>query len=266
MNNMVKRVYQSNTCGPFIILNTNGSKVDIQFVNTGAIVTVLKDNAINGRVADPLLNGKRSSNDYNINRFDNYEHHINNLLKMMYKHMMDRCYNNKAKKYDSYGLKGVTVCDRWKNDINNFLQDARKIDGFDKFYAKPYLYELDKDYKQLNIPKCNRVYSLETCIFLYFKDNQNLRIIDNKDSYRDKYYGVEHTKAGNYYARIKINGVRYNIGTFSNPIAAANAYNYWHMYYHDFELIPLLNNVPYMPPNEFIKYNVAVKQLCKICD
>ena len=257
MKDMVKRIYQSNTSGPFIILD-NGKKVDIQFINTGTIKNVYKNNAINGRVSDPALNGK-ISNDYNINRYDNYDHHINLLLRMIYKHMIDRCYNKNISKYESYGKIGVKVCDEWKNDINKFLSDAIKIDGFDKFYKTPYLYELDKDYKQLSIPKCNRIYSLQTCTFLYYKDNYNIKIIDNKDKCNNKYYGVEYTKSNNYYARIKINGIRHNIGTYTNPIAAANAYNYWQIYYHEYELVPLLNDVQYMTKEEFESFNVNNK-------
>lgn len=260
-----KTVLQSNTSGPFIIINNLGKingryRVIIKFLNTNSECDVLFDNAIANRVKDPLVIGV--SNDFDINRFDNYELYIDRLLKTIYNHMIDRCYNKKSSKYKSYGMLGVTVCDRWKNNINNFLKDAREIDNFDKFYLRPYLYEFDKDYKQLNIPKELKIYSKETCIFLYYQDNSNLKIIENKKE--GSMFGVEINSAGNFYARIKINGNRINIGTFNNIIAAANAYNYWQLYFHNFELVPLLNDVPYMPPEEFIKYNVNPKQMCII--
>jgi hypothetical protein len=34
-----------------------------------------------------------------------------------------RCYNNKNKKYLSYGGRGIIVCDRWIDSYKNFLQD-----------------------------------------------------------------------------------------------------------------------------------------------
>lgn len=37
--------------------------------------------------------------------------------------MKNRCYNPKATRYDKYGGKGITVCDRWKNDFVCFLED-----------------------------------------------------------------------------------------------------------------------------------------------
>ncbi len=37
--------------------------------------------------------------------------------------MLDRCYNEKAASYANYGGKGVTVCDRWRESIDNFIED-----------------------------------------------------------------------------------------------------------------------------------------------
>lgn len=257
-----KTIMQSNTSGPFIILknlgNVNGRyKVLIKFINTGSLCEVLSHNALAHRVKDPAL--QNISNDFDINRFEDYDKYIDNLLITTYKHMIDRCYNTKSSKYKSYGAIGVRVCNEWLSDINIFLKDAREIDGFNKFYLKPYLYQLDKDYKQMNIPKQYRIYSKNTCTFLYYQDNANIKVIENK---KHGMYGIEINSAGNYYARIKINGNRMNIGTFSNEIAAANAYNFWHLYFHNFELVPLLNDVPYMSPQEFFKYNVNPKILC----
>lgn len=262
-----KTILQSNNSGPFIIIKDLGrvngrNRVIIRFINTGYECDVLSFNAINHRVKDHTLQSQ--SNDFNSSRIDDYNKYINDLLKVIYMHMIDRCYNVHSEKYQSYGGIGVTVCDRWKNDINAFLIDAQLLYGFDKFYNNPHQYQLDKDYMQHFIPKQYRKYSKETCIFLYNQDNSNLRIIEQ--SYNDRMYGIEINSAGNYYVRIKINGKRMVIGTFDDATAAANAFNYWQLYFHNYELIPLLNNVPYMTPNEFIKHNVRTKEICKIVD
>ena len=37
--------------------------------------------------------------------------------------MIDRCYNEKNSMYHLYGGRGITVCDRWKNDLWSFESD-----------------------------------------------------------------------------------------------------------------------------------------------
>lgn len=37
--------------------------------------------------------------------------------------MKDRCYNPNNRKYDRYGGRGITVCDWWLDDFENFLTD-----------------------------------------------------------------------------------------------------------------------------------------------
>lgn len=32
-----------------------------------------------------------------------------------------RCYNSKCSDYKDYGLRGITVCDEWKNDFVEFF-------------------------------------------------------------------------------------------------------------------------------------------------
>lgn len=266
LNSLIKNktILQSNTSGPFIIIKDLGkvngrNRVIIKFINTGCEKDVLLNNALAHRVKDSSIN--YVSKDFDYTRIDNYDKYIDELLKQIYRHMIDRCYNKDSKKYISYGNKGIKISNEWLNDINTFINDCKLLYGFDKFYIMPHLYQLDKDYLQMNIPKNERIYSKDTCIFIYYQDNTNLKIIEN--NINNDLYGIEINSAGNYYTRIKINGSRINIGTFNNKIAAANAYNYWQLYFHNFELVPLINDVPFMPPNEFIKYNIRPKTMCK---
>lgn len=37
--------------------------------------------------------------------------------------MKRRCYNKSGKDYIRYGVRGIIVCDRWKDSFENFLQD-----------------------------------------------------------------------------------------------------------------------------------------------
>jgi hypothetical protein len=38
--------------------------------------------------------------------------------------MLSRCYNPLHHKYVEYGGRGITVCDRWRNDFSAFLEDV----------------------------------------------------------------------------------------------------------------------------------------------
>lgn len=37
--------------------------------------------------------------------------------------MKERCYNENAERYERYGGRGITVCDRWRTSFENFLAD-----------------------------------------------------------------------------------------------------------------------------------------------
>lgn len=42
-------------------------------------------------------------------------------LHNLYHNMMNRCYNPKNDHFKFYGARGITVCDLWKNNKNNFI-------------------------------------------------------------------------------------------------------------------------------------------------
>jgi len=44
-------------------------------------------------------------------------------LYQTWRAMIDRCYYPSNKKYDCYGGRGIKVCDRWRHDFPNFLND-----------------------------------------------------------------------------------------------------------------------------------------------
>ena len=90
----------------------------------GKLKIVSTGNLLNGDVkscgclAKELLlkrnktHGKRHTREYNI-----------------YRHIKDRCYNEKSKDYINYGGRGIKVCDRWldKNKgFENFYKDMRQ--------------------------------------------------------------------------------------------------------------------------------------------
>lgn len=52
-------------------------------------------------------------------------------LKQMWKWMMSRCYNNGDPMYPYYGMKGVTVCEEWREDPDSYVNWAIE-QGFKK--------------------------------------------------------------------------------------------------------------------------------------
>jgi hypothetical protein len=40
-----------------------------------------------------------------------------------YRNMLNRCYFKKSKSYQHYGARGITVCKRWRDSFENFLED-----------------------------------------------------------------------------------------------------------------------------------------------
>ena len=53
--------------------------------------------------------------------------------------MKSRCYTPTATSYDTYGAKGVTVCDRWKNSFLDFEEDIHNSIG-----VRPEGHSLDR--------------------------------------------------------------------------------------------------------------------------
>ena len=41
--------------------------------------------------------------------------------------MLDRCKNPKSKKFPLWGGRGITVCDRWLDSFENFMEDMGEM-------------------------------------------------------------------------------------------------------------------------------------------
>lgn len=179
------KIYYSTYYGPYKIIKYIGRNkeskriVRIKFINSGYEYDVLLRLALEGKVKDQTIKHSDMYIDPNIDQIK-YDDYIIEILRGRWKSMMLRCYNEKDPNYSEYGALGVKVCNRWHN-VENYLSDIYLVDNFIKFYQNPIKYQLDKDYKQLSIPKCYRIYDVSRCIFLSIYDNANLAIMEKHD-------------------------------------------------------------------------------------
>lgn len=87
-------------------------------------------------------------------------------FRSIHKGMIARCYRKGTNHYEYYGGRGVYVCDKWR-ELDGFLEDVDKIEGFDLMEILYGRLFLDKDIKI----KGNTVYSLETCKWVNASEN-----------------------------------------------------------------------------------------------
>lgn len=260
MPDITGRVYHTNNFGDIEVLGKcgfwpenkrytkGGDRYVIRFPNTGCITDASYEAIRHGRVRDfmkPVVAGVGFvGSDIVIS-----EEYISDFYKP-WNDMINRCYNKTDRDYKYYGDLGVTVDPRWFN-FTLFMLDAMFLPNFEKRMAFPQIYQLDKDFKQFNIPKSQRVYSRDTCMWLSKYDNS--LIINREKETSSGYYGVMHIYKS---WDTVIDGVVY--GRFTIPEAAANLFNYIRpKLMHFFNDIMIYNDVPYIPYEELSKYCVG---------
>lgn len=100
---------------------------------------------------------------------------VNHDIYIAYKTMINRCYNEKTKIYQTYGAKGVVVCDEWRDNYEAFLHWALS-NGWSKGL------QLDKDIKG-----DGKLYSPETCSWVTAMENMSYRSVSVKYEYNGQY-------------------------------------------------------------------------------
>lgn len=156
---------------PFVInrqfTRDSNAYYEIEFLETGSVREVRKSVVDSGMVKD------RYAKDVcgvacigNAKKVDNLKEYT------MWKNMVERCYNIKNNHFNTYGGRGVHICERWLC-FEYFLEDLPKVECYNRELFYKGELQLDKDKKQLNVKK--KVYSLESCIFLSPKENHSMR-------------------------------------------------------------------------------------------
>jgi len=130
----------------------------------------------------------------------------------LWKGMLQRCFDEKCKqKHPTY--EGVTCSKEWLS-MTKFIDDVSQMKGFGLSG-----WELDKDI----IQKGGKLYSKDTCCFVPSEINSLLVKSDNS---RGEYpVGVCFDKtSGKFKAQLAINGKQKNLGYFTSPEEAFQAY------------------------------------------
>lgn len=126
-----------------------------------------------------------------------------------YRAMMERCYNPKQTNYYRYGGRGIGVCDRWKSDINNYIED---------------MYPTFK--KGLTIERINvdGNYQPSNCIWADMVTQSHNKDYDNIMKYNTTgYIGVWKVKENIYVAELKYKNKKHRIGRYKTALDGAIA-------------------------------------------
>lgn len=163
------KFFESKNHGSFKIIrqvgvDTEGRRLfDLQFTTTGYVKKRVRRDVIqSGEVRDRYFASVHGVGYYGERTTKTK---IDADLLKVWQHMMDRCYNPDCKEYPWYGLRDVTVCNRWHN-FANFHADCYTLPNWVNKRDNPKQYALDKDFFSA------RCYSPTTCVWLSHQDNR----------------------------------------------------------------------------------------------
>jgi len=141
---------------------------------------------------------------------------------------------------------------KWHLGVNGYAStNTRKEDGS---YTRVYMHRMIMNpptnmvVDHINRNKCdNRKENLRIVTY-----TQNTWNTTSKNTNTSEYKGVSKTSRGKFMVQITAVGKERYIGSFTNEIAAANAYNYHARKYYDEHAY--LNDVPFMSEDEWRRY------------
>ena len=106
------------------------------------------------------------------------ENKINKIIYKKWCHMLERVYSEKIhERHPTYI--NATICIEW-HWLSKFVEDFKKIDGYDEEKLLNGELELDKDIKSNGI---NKEYSLENCMFVSQSENTKQAMKTRNNNY-----------------------------------------------------------------------------------
>lgn len=182
----------------------NGLHTWLCICDCGCFTNVLSANLVSGKTSScGCLRKELTAERAKIHGL--YKHPLYDV----YHNMVKRCYCGKNINYYNYGGRGIKVCDRWLDSINNFIEDMSPL----------YKHGLTLD--RINT---NGNYEPSNCRWVTPQENSfNTRGAVKSSS---KYKGVSWMKGRNKWrSEIMHNGTPYYLGLFADEVQAAIAYN-----------------------------------------
>ncbi len=132
-------------------------------------------------------------------------------LQTIFRGMKERCYLKTSRAYKNYGGRGITVCNEWLDDKNNFINWSL-LNGYSDLLSIDRINN-DKGYSPKNCRYVNRNIQAR---------NTRKIMLTNTSGYR----GV--SKKGNKWSSsIRIKYILYTLGNWNTPLEAAKAYDYF---------------------------------------
>lgn len=174
--------------------------------------------------------------------------------------LKDRCNDPRHKEYELYGGRGASYPDKW-NDLDGFIDDVDKIEGWNEEKFNAHKLFLDKDIKNPG----NITYSVNNCLWVSKRVNQIFR-----PSKLDWFYGYQlDTKT------LVLTNSRTLFRTLHGGIVdlhevldgRKHATNGWYLWYKD-EPIPRIEDVSIHLPtsNEVSNQKTASTDIREIID
>ena len=154
-------IFKSNY-GDYKKISKNGSKTTIQFLYSGYIKEYRNDKIKNNNLYDPYFPSIHNMCCFGV---PNKEIKEWKKLYIIWKGIVDRCYNENNDNYSYYGGKGVRLSKRWKC-FEFFLNDAIQLKNWEEKCKNWRKYQIDKD-----IHGNGFLYSKSTCEWVYINDN-----------------------------------------------------------------------------------------------
>lgn len=206
-------IYKTKRYGCFKILkktkDKRGNKTcEIQFLDTG-YKTIIRESRLHLDIYDPYAPSFCDVACLGLPEQLNFT----DRLKIVWKGLIQRCYDENKSNYKYYGGRGINVSNRWKcfeyfqDDVQSLLNWENKLNNWNE-------YELDKDIKGGN------EYSAKTCIWITQSDNKRQKVLGYKYTVRNiKTKDIESFEISKDF----INKYKLNQGNFNSMLRGERA-------------------------------------------